>query len=129
MIRRNALRCTAVLLVASAAGCDDSSAPLTPCDELVTLSATRGTTPTIRWSPSCLAGGIMVEPLPVSQGFDSHWSVIAGANLLAPGLRYGRLPPGTTQNHPAVPLDPDDPYTVILFGPEGNVIAEREFTP
>jgi hypothetical protein len=130
MIRRVAFRCAiAVLLVGGAAGCDDSSAPLIPCAESVTLSATRGTTPTIRWSPSCLAGSIIVEPLPLSQGFDTHWSVAAGTDLLAPGLRYGRLPGGATQNHAAIPLDPAEPYTVLLFSAEGELIAEREFTP
>lgn len=119
-----------VLCIAGLSACGgESTAPLTACEGAVTLSATRGTLPVIRWSPACLAGRLLVEPLPPSQGLDWHWAVSAASELIAPGVRYGELPEGTTEIHAAWPLAPNDPYTVILLDAEDVEIGRRDFTP
>jgi hypothetical protein len=119
-----------VLCIAGLSACGgDSTAPLAACEGAVTLGATRGTIPIIRWSPACLAGALLVEPLPPSQGFGWHWVVTAESQLIAPGVRYGELPEGTTESHAAWPLAPDDPYTVYLLDAHGAEIGRREFSP
>lgn len=122
--------CVALFVVTSLSACGgDGAAPPTACDGPVTLSATGGTIPTVRWSPACLAGRLVVNPLPPSQGFGWHWAVTADSRLIAPGVRFGDAPEGTTEDHPAWPLEPDEPYTVLLFDAEGAEIGRREFSP
>ena len=115
---------------AALAGCGDGTGPLEPCSGPVQLSATGGLEPTLSWSPRCGAGSLLIDPAaPSSGGFDWRWAVMSGQRLIAPGVRYGVLPEGTTQNHPAVALEPGKPYTVVVLAPDGSEIAEEQFTP
>ena len=126
-VRRGAV--IVVLLMGGVACGDDSVAPLAACDGPVTLQATSGTIPILRWSPACLAGRLLVEPLPPSQGFGWHWNLAADEQLIAPGVRYGVAPEGTSEEHPAWPLEPEQSYTVVLLDAEGTEIGRGEFMP
>jgi hypothetical protein len=130
-MRRVARRSASVLpLVTIAVACSgESAAPLTPCDGPVAVSASHGTVPTLRWSPACLASRLVVNPLPPSQGFGWHWAVTAETELVAPGVQFGELPEGTSEDHQAWPLEEDEVYTVLLYDSEGTEIGRGEFTP
>lgn len=122
----------AAALVFAGAGCssDSPTEPLPACTGPVELSASSGTRPTLRWTPGCGAGRLLVDALPPSRGTPEwRWTVIAGERPILPGLRYGVRPEGTTTEGSGSPLERGRPYPVILFSLSGAVIARAEFTP
>ena len=127
---RTALFATAVL----AAGCgdDDAAGPdgLAPCTGTVTVSVSAGTTPTFSWAPACAAYGLIVE-----EGASDRWFLRAtGAAGIAPGVRYGTVPAGASEDgEAAVPLVAGRTYDVSVFrGTTDNnatLAGNAEFTP
>lgn len=112
-------------------GCaDDPTEPvaLEPCTGAVTVSVTSGSTPRISWAPACTMVSLLVE-----EGASDRWQIIANTDVgFGPGVRYGTVPAGTTQNAAASPLAAGVLHDVILFrGPlaSPSISAVKEFTP
>ena len=95
------------LAVLFAAACKDGSGPkpLPFCSEVRGVIVSVGTTPTISWTPACLAATVVVmrAPSDASQPPAAVWSITSDGGI-APDVRYGVTPPGATVTHAAEPL-------------------------
>jgi hypothetical protein len=106
--------------------------PLCTAPVAVTVSA--GLTPTLNWSPAC-----RVSTLRVRHAADGSpvWSLFADPldeRAIAPGVRYGDVPPGVFGPlQPAPPLEAGTSYVLILTAiaiPIGELeVGREEFTP
>lgn len=117
------------VLLASVSCSNDVTGPETsgPCTTDVSVTVSGGTTPTFTWTPACRVIGLLVE-----EGASDRWLLEATGAGIAPGVTYGSVPAGASQDAPAIPLVSGTTYEVILFrGTEANAIiaAVEEFTP
>ena len=120
-----------VVVLLAMAGCSDGATGpdnIEPCTvNSVTVSVSSGTTPTFTWTPACRVLMLLVE-----QEATDQWLLEATGDGIAPGVRYGTVPPGATARDPAIPLQAGTTYEVILFrGPPESavIIAIEEFVP
>ena len=105
---------TAAALAGAGCGDDDPAGPdgLSRCTGDLVVSVSGGTTPTISWTPACAAYALIVE-----EGASDRWFLRAtSAAGIAPGVRYGTVPPGASgDGEPAVPLVAGRTYDVGVF--------------
>ena len=129
MLRRLVLR-VLVGSFALLAGCGDGGTGpgvTGPCTGNVTVSVSSGITPTFDWTPRCTVLALLVE-----QEASDMWFIEGTGDGIAPGVRYGTVPPNAIADDPALPLVRGTTYEVILFrGTVQNptIAAIREFTP
>ena len=122
-------RLIVLVFLASVSCSKDVTGPETsgPCTTDVSVTVSGGTTPTFTWTPACRVIGLLVE-----EGASDRWFLEATTAGIAPGVTYGSVPAGASQDAPAIPLVSGTTYEVILFrGTEANAIiaAIEEFTP
>ena len=117
-----------VALVSCRADSVTASTDCTVTTTAVTLTVTRGTSPTISWTPACPVWLFLIENK--ESGHDD-WFVVdtstdttTAANTILPPLSYGVQPAGTNQN-PAgpQPLFLDSNYTVAVWRVMSNTQA------
>lgn len=101
------------------------------CTQAVQLAAPSGATPSFTWTPRCAAWAIIVvpqDPLPADP--TSTWGIQAGATLIAPGVRYGSHPAGSTLIAQTVALETGRTYIVQVYQ-EGSItpLGTRTWTP
>ena len=103
------------------------------CTGDVSIQVSAGTEPTFSWAPACRLSLVLVEP--ADSGRDL-WAVGARrANRIAPGVRYGVVPPGVSQttDGPPVPLVAGQSYKIVLgrAGDDGGTVLAglSTFTP
>ena len=138
-LRPHVRRTLRTLLLATAAlalpGCGDDDDPagpdgtLAPCTGDVTVSVSAGTTPTFTWTPACTVRALLVE-----EDASDRWFILAtGTAGIAPGVVYGTVPAGASQDEPALPLTAGVAHDVVLFRvlttSTGTIAGMREFTP
>ena len=96
--------------------------PLSECSSNVSVFTAGGTLPSFDWTPSCLAGALLVEEFG-----QERWAIDNGRrNALAPPVQYG-LGGGF-----AVPLRTGHTYDVSVFrwnGTDFVLIGTTWFTP
>lgn len=83
------------------------------CTGDVSIQVSGGTEPTFSWTPACRLSFVLVEP--ADSGRDL-WGVGRRTNRIAPGVRYGVVPPGVSQTTegPPVPLVAGQSYKIVL---------------
>jgi hypothetical protein len=117
----------ALILLASLSGCDNATAPNSgPCTSDVFVTVSAGTTPKFTWTPACRVIGLLVE-----HEASDRWFLEATGAGIAPGVTYGSVPAGASEDAPAIALVSGTRYEVILFRgtPENATIAAiKEFT-
>jgi hypothetical protein len=120
------------------------------CQQITSVDAGAGLTPSIGWSPDCRVatlgvyeavplppdGGDQVPPLPGDiPGFrpgNTLWRIDspdAAGNWLEPSIRYGHVPQGAHEVTPAAPLVAGQRYIVVLeaASPDGS-FARRHWS-
>ncbi len=116
-LRRSSFIATSLAAVAGLAALScSSSEPVTACKSGpgVVVSASAANPPRFAWSPACFAFRLEVE----DSAATTLWSVQAGdtLNAIAPGVTYGVMPQGATQQNIApVPLQSGHLYEVGVF--------------
>ncbi|MEX2110139.1 MAG: hypothetical protein WD802_06030 [Gemmatimonadaceae bacterium] len=118
-----------VVFLASVSCSNYVSGPETsgPCTTDVSVTVSAGTTPTFTWTPACRVIGLLVE-----EGASDRWLLEATGAGIAPGVTYGSVPAGASEDAPAIPLVSGTTYEVILSrGTPANATraAIEEFTP
>jgi hypothetical protein len=116
--------------------CSDGAGPDQPlpaCAGDVSIQVSAGTQPTFSWTPACRLFFLNVEP--AASGEDL-WPIMSrGANRIAPGVKYGVVPPGAEQLQAPVQLVAGQAYKVALAlytGPDaddGVLVGVTTFTP
>ena len=129
-VSRIARASTLAFGITSCGGGSDPTAPLQPCQGQVAVQVTGGTRGDISWTPRCGVGAIGVYPAPGIGLPSTMWAVSADAGgLIAPGVRYGQRPPGAHETSPALPVDADWRYQVILTVPGPAVVGTALWEP
>jgi probable HAF family extracellular repeat protein len=119
------------------ASAEVSTPPALPeCTGPVALTVSAGTTPTFSWTPACRVNYLNID---TADGAQEIWSIgsddgeLASYNTIAPGVRFGVVPPRATQIDPLVPLVPGTAYKVFVafrLADGGDEFAgEATFTP
>ena len=126
-----ALVALAALAPAPACSEDYGNEPLgSECGSDVELSITAGDTPTFSWTPTCRVSALLVQR---SSDLANLWYIQpAGALGIEPGVVYGVVPSGATQDAPAEPLDTGVSYRVLVARGHGGaqvVAGSKSFTP
>jgi hypothetical protein len=121
MRTRQALASVALLALA----CGGSSTGPTgsqACTTNVTVSVSAGASPSISWSPRCLAGEIIVDP---GVDFTVDWDVATtdSTNTIQPFLTYGTAPTGTNTLAGPTALVSGNGYRVRVFRATGDSAA------
>jgi len=83
-------------------------------------------TPEFTWEPACGVSRVSVRRFSTRpEGGDVVWAVdVNNPGVIAPGVRYGRTPPGAQVRQPAVMLTPGASYTVyVRYIVGGDVLA------
>ena len=111
LVSRSALVALAAAISASA--CGDAVSPVCPGD-IVTVTASSGTTPEFTWTPACPVAQLDVDDM--TQGGVNVWRISGqGTNAIAPGLRYGETPTGVVQLRAPDPLVAGREYRLTVL--------------
>lgn len=127
----------ALLLVLAPSGCGGDALAPPACADGVAITVSRGTTPTMSWTPSCPAAGLTVTS---AQGVTLNvWAIFTtdAENTLQPPVRFGELPDGTSQLRDPLPLMSGTRYRIAVLvsepAPEGgrtfSEVGSLEFEP
>lgn len=125
------------LLALALASCGDSSGPSGGgCDEqLLTVTITPSTSPTISWSPDCTLAEVAVVQLsePVDT-LKTKWQVQSEGNVIRSPVSYGAAPAGTSVLIPPKLLLLGTQYVVRMSSRDAVsgqlfVQAQESFTP
>jgi hypothetical protein len=106
--RRLAILVSVAVLAACSGATDD---PIEPCIEGVFPAVTAGTTPTISWSPPCLAAALEIQD---SAG-TVIWALSADISIIPPSLPYGEVPLDVNETTPAAALVDNTRYFIGVF--------------
>jgi len=100
------------------AGCSGGGEPtgtteLPGCTGPVTMSVTAGTAPTFSWTPACKVYYLDVG---VEATGEEAWAIANSnnQNTIAPGVRFGIVPPGSTRIDGPAPLRAGTKYYVFV---------------
>jgi len=101
----------------------DDPADTPQCQGPVTVSVSAGTVPRFSWTPTCLAGQVVVG---LNTGFVTLWIATGSANTntLRPPIRYGTPPDTSALGTPELVVG--DTYTVDVLRATGDSTAPLE---
>jgi len=113
--------CLVLALLTIACTGSEPVAPLVACQESITVTVGSGPDARFDWTPACGVYAItVVAPPTLGPSPAEMWVLVSDSSLIAPGVRYGEVVPGSRDLTPAYPVTSGTNYKVAFAGERGH---------